>query len=463
MQALFDRQREAFRADPVPTADSRIADLRRLKQALLDHRETLADAVSRDFGCRAREETLLAELMPSVMGINLAVRRVRRWMRPRPRHVDLLLQPLAAWVQWQPVGVVGIIVPWNYPIFLALGPLTGALAAGNRALLKLSEFTPSVNEALRRTLAEAFAEDKVAVVTGDAAIGARFASLRFDHLLFTGNGEVGRRVMHAAADHLTPVTLELGGKSPLIVDDRVPLARVIDRVVFGKSLNAGQTCVAPDYVLCPEARVEEFVAAYRTAFVAMYPKLADNPQYTSIASDRQYARLQALLADARERGARVIEVNPAGEPLEAQRKMAPHLVLGADDGMRVMQQEIFGPILPVIGYRSLDDALRRIDSGPRPLALYLFSDDDELRRKVIADTRSGGVGLNEVVLHAGVDDLPFGGIGASGMGQYHGWEGFRTFSKPRGVIRKGRINTTALIYPPYGGWLQRMVFRLGLR
>jgi coniferyl-aldehyde dehydrogenase len=269
--------------------------------------------------------------------------------------------------------------------------------------------------------------------------------------------------MEAASANLTPVTLELGGKSPTIVDDAVPLEGIVDRIVFAKSLNAGQTCVAPDHVYVPEQRVEAFVAAYRRAFTAMYPRLGDNPHYTAIASDRQHARLRSLLADARAQGAAVTEINPAAEDLGASRKMAPHLLLGTTPAMRVMQQEIFGPLLPVIAYRSIDEVIRRINAGPRPLALYLFSDDRGLQQRVLRETRSGGVGFNEALLQAAVDDLPFGGIGASGMGEYHGEEGFRTFSKPRGVIRKGRLNSARLVYPPYGGWIQRLAFRLGLR
>jgi coniferyl-aldehyde dehydrogenase len=463
MRALFARQRDAYARDPLPAAGARRDDLRRVKRALLAHEVALAEAVSADFGGRAREETVLAELIPSAMGIDFAVRRLGRWMRPQRRRADLLLQPLGVRVVHQPLGVAGIIVPWNYPIYLALEPLTAALAAGNRAMLKLSEFTPRVNAVLQRLLAEALPEDKVAVVTGDAGVGAAFSALPFDHLLFTGNGQVARKVMQAAAGNLTPVTLELGGKSPLVLGPDVALGRVIDRIVFGKALNAGQTCVAPDHVYCPEARRDEFVVAYRQAFAAMFPRLRDNPQYTSIASDRQHARLQQMLADARAKGARVEVCNPAGEDFAGTRKMPLHLVLDPTEDMLCMRQEIFGPILPVLGYRSVDDAIRRIAAGPRPLALYVFSDDRALQRRFVEQTHSGAVGLNEVVLHAGVHDLPFGGVGESGMGQYHGQDGFRTFSKAKGVVRKGGLNSAKLVYPPYGSWLHRLIYRIGLR
>jgi len=360
---------------------------------------------------------------------------------------------------YQPLGVIGIIVPWNYPLYLAIGPLIGALAAGNRVMLKMSESTPATGQLLKALLAQIFSEDQVAVVLGEADVGIAFSRLPFDHLLFTGSTSIGRQVMRAAAENLTPVTLELGGKSPAIVSANVPLADAAERIAFGKTLNAGQTCVAPDYVLVPRARIEGFIEAYRQVIRRFYPQLSDNPDYTSIINPRQQARLQDYLDDAQARGARLLPLFEQSQ----DRRMPHHLLLDVTDEMRVMQDEIFGPLLPIVPYDDLEQALAYVNARPRPLALYYFGYDKAEQQTVLERTHSGGVCLNDTLLHVAQDDLPFGGVGPSGMGHYHGHEGFLTFSKAKGVFIKQRFNASRLIYPPYGKALQKLVYRLFIR
>ncbi|MHC5350702.1 coniferyl aldehyde dehydrogenase [Metapseudomonas furukawaii] len=459
LEALFQRQREAFRAHPMPSAEQRIQWLRSLAELISSERDALIAAVSSDFGNRSADETLLAEIMPSLHGIHYARKRLRKWMKPSRRAVGLAFQPAAARVVYQPLGVVGVIVPWNYPLFLAIGPLVGALAAGNRVMIKMSESTPATSRLLKDLLARIFPEDLVAVVEGEAEVGVAFSRQPFDHLLFTGATSIGRHVMRAAAENLTPVTLELGGKSPAIVSAEVPLADAAERIAFGKTLNAGQTCVAPDYVLVPEDRVDGFIEAYREVVQRFFPKLADNPDYTAIINERQLGRLKGYLADAEAKGAKLVPLFPEGE----DRRLPHTLVLNATDDMKLMQEEIFGPLLPVVPYRRIDDAFAYINARPRPLALYYFGYGKAEQQRVLHETHSGGVCLNDTLLHVAQDDMPFGGIGPSGMGHYHGHEGFLTFSKAKGVFIKQRFNAAKLIYPPYGKAIQKLVYRLFVR
>jgi coniferyl-aldehyde dehydrogenase len=456
---LFTRQRQAYAANPLPVVGQRLQWLKSLSELLLGEQETLIAAISQDFSNRSADETRLAELMPSLLGIKDARRHLKQWMKPSRRRVGLAFQPASARVVYQPLGVVGIIVPWNYPLFLAVGPMIGALAAGNRVMLKLSESTPATGELLKRLFARVFPEDLVAVVLGEAEVGMAFSSLPFDHLLFTGSTSVGRHVMRAAAENLTPVTLELGGKSPAIVSADVPLKDAAERIAFGKTLNAGQTCVAPDYVLVPHDRVEGFVEAYTQTVRAFYPTLADNPDYTAIINERQLARLNDYLEDARSKGARVISLFEQGQG----RRLPFSLLLDVSDEMSVMQDEIFGPLLPIVPYTDLAEALAYINHRPRPLALYYFGYDKGEQKRVLEQTHSGGVCLNDTLLHVAQDDLPFGGVGPSGMGHYHGREGFMTFSKAKGVFIKQRFNAARLIYPPYGKAILRWVYKLFIR
>ncbi|MDH0302668.1 MULTISPECIES: coniferyl aldehyde dehydrogenase [unclassified Pseudomonas] len=461
LQAAFDAQRQAFASNPMPSAAQRRQWLKSLREALLADQETLIASIDADFSGRSRDETSIAELMPSVMGLRDAEKQLGRWMRASRRKVGLAFQPASARVQYQPLGVVGVIVPWNYPLFLAIGPLTGALAAGNRVMLKLSESTPASGQALKNLIERVFPSDLVSVVLGEVEVGQAFARLPFDHLLFTGATSVGRHVMLAAAQNLTPVTLELGGKSPAIVSSDVPLDTAAERIAFGKTLNAGQTCVAPDYVLVPRERLAAFADAYRRAVHRFYPRLTDNPDYSAIINERQLGRLNHLLEDAREHGAQVLDLYP-DEPRQG-RHLPPHLLWDVNDSMQVMQDEIFGPLLPLVPYDRLDDALAYVNQRPRPLALYYFGYDREEQARVLRDTHSGGACLNDTLLHVAQDDLPFGGIGPSGMGHYHGHEGFLTFSKAKAVLAKQRFNAAKVIYPPYGKALQRLVCKLFIR
>ena len=461
LATTFALQRQAFASNPLPAAAQRRQWLKSLREALLQDQARLIAAIDADFSARSADETLLAELLPSVQGLRHAEKHLRRWMRPSRRQVGLAFQPASAQVRYQPLGVVGIIVPWNYPLFLAIGPLTGALAAGNRVMLKLSEATPASAAALRALLERVFPQDLVSVVLGDVDVGQAFSRLPFDHLLFTGATSVGRQVMLAAAQNLTPVTLELGGKSPAIVSTHVPLDSAAERIAFGKTLNAGQTCVAPDYVLVPRDRLDAFSDAYRRAVQRMYPRVADNPDYTAIINPRQLQRLQHLLDDATDKGAQILDLYP-DEPRQG-RRLPPHLLLDVNDDMQVMQDEIFGPLLPLVPYDTLDQALAYINQRPRPLALYYFGYDRAEQEHVLRQTHAGGVCLNDTLLHVAQDDLPFGGVGPSGMGHYHGHEGFLTFSKAKAVLAKQRLNAARLIYPPYGKALQRLVYKLFIR
>nr|WP_286945261.1 coniferyl aldehyde dehydrogenase [Pseudomonas sp. UBA6718] len=459
LEPLLAAQRAAYRANPMPSAEQRRAWLKALRELILGEKQALIEAVSRDFSNRAAEETLLAEIMPSLHGIDYASKHLGKWMKPSRRSVGLAFQPAAAKVVYQPLGVVGVIVPWNYPLYLAFGPLIGALAAGNRVMIKMSESTPATSQLVKDLLARVFPEDMVAVVLGEAEVGQAFSRLPFDHLLFTGATSIGKHVMRAAAENLVPVTLELGGKSPAIVSADVPLADAAERIAFGKTMNAGQTCVAPDYVLVPQDRLEGFVAAYRAAVQRFYPKLENNPDYTAIINERQLGRLKGYIADAEAKGAQLVPLFPGDQG----RRLAHSLVLNVSDEMKLMQEEIFGPLLPIVPYQRLDEAFAYINDRPRPLALYYFGYDKGEQQRVLHETHSGGVCLNDTLLHVAQDDMPFGGVGPSGMGHYHGHEGFLTFSKAKGVLIKQRFNAARLIYPPYGTAIQKLIQKLFIR
>ncbi|MGR8981228.1 MAG: coniferyl aldehyde dehydrogenase [Gammaproteobacteria bacterium] len=462
LNRIFNRQRQAFAQEPMPPLEERKRHLKTLKDLLLRHRNEIAQAISADFTARSPDETLLAEIMPCVRHIDYVLKRLRRWMAPSGRQVSLQFQPARAKVVYQPLGVVGIIVPFNYPVNLGIEPLIAALAAGNRAMIKVSEFTPRIAELLGEILHMGFEDDRVAVVSGELEFAKAFSELPFDHLLFTGSTPVGKHIMRAAAGNLTPVTLELGGKSPVIIGGDIRLDDVIDRIVFAKAVNAGQTCVAPDYVLLPRAMVRPFLDAYKTTFKRMYPAVNGNPDYTSIINQRHFQRLESWLLDAENKGARIEKVTE--ETIDdGTYRMAPYLITEVTDNMTIMQEEIFGPILPVVPYDSVDDALAYVTSRPRPLALYLFTWDKALQERVMAGTHAGSMAINEAFLQAGVDDLPFGGVGPSGMGQYHGHEGFLTMSKAKPVLIKGRLNSMKFLYPPYGQTIQKWILKFLLR
>jgi coniferyl-aldehyde dehydrogenase len=448
---ILARQRAAFLRDGPPPLKQRLVDLGKIRSAVLARRADIERAVDADFGHRSRHETAAMELMTLVQGIDYLHCNLRRFMAPARRRVALTFRFASARVEYQPLGVIGVIAPWNYPLSLALMPLATAIAAGNRAMLKPSEFTPETSRLLAAMLADTFPEEQVAVVTGDAAVGAAFASLPFDHLLFTGSTAVGRAVMRAASENLVPVTLELGGKSPVIVAPGHAHDRTAASIAFGKLANAGQTCIAPDYAMVHADETKAFVAAYGRAVEALYPDGPASVDYTSIINDRHFERLRRLVDDARARGAWIVEAGKRPETAPGRlRTFAPTLVLGATDDMAIMQEEIFGPVLPVLAYGEIDEAVAYVNAHPRPLALYYFGGDDAGRRKVLSRTTSGNVGINNTLMHYAQDDLPFGGVGASGMGAYHGLEGFRRMSHAKGIYAQGRWNAADLMRAPFG-------------
>ncbi|HNI73458.1 MAG TPA: coniferyl aldehyde dehydrogenase [Accumulibacter sp.] len=465
MASRFARLQAAARHDPNPAPAIREKRLHTLERLLRDEEAALIDAVGRDFGHRSPAESRLFELFPSHQALRHARRHLRRWMRPQRRPVGLWFQPARAEVRYSPLGAVGVMVPWNYPLYLAIAPLASALAAGNRALVKMSEFTPATATLFAELLARHFADDELSVVEGDAAVAQEFARLPFDHLLFTGSTAVGRSVMRSAAENLTPVTLELGGKSPAIIGPGLSdrhFVHAVERIVVGKCLNAGQTCIAPDYVLLPAGTEEAFVEQARRVFAVCYPDVVHSTDYSSVIDPRQYARLTALLDEARSAGTRVFELTPgvAADPL--RRRFPPVILLDPADDLRVMREEIFGPLLPVRTYSSLDEALAYVNRRPRPLALYYFDQRSANIERVLDGSVSGGVTVNDVILHIAQDELPFGGVGPSGMGRYHGFAGFKTFSVERAVFRQSRLSGIGLFKPPYGALFDRLT-RLMLR
>ncbi|MCD4501502.1 coniferyl aldehyde dehydrogenase [Chromobacterium vaccinii] len=458
----FTRLKTVARAAPCPSQETRKSWLNALERLIQENRQALVDAVNRDFGQRSSVETRLAELFPSLEGVRHARRHLKSWMKPRRRGVSLWFAPASASVHPQPLGVVGVVVPWNYPLFLAFGPIIAALAAGNRVMVKMSEYTPATGELLQRLARQHFGDDLLAVVNGGPELAQAFVRLPFDHLLFTGSTTVGRHVMRAAAENLTPVTLELGGKSPALVARGANLKRAAEAIVAGKMMNAGQTCVAPDYVLVNDKDCALLLDEVREAAKRAYPTLARNPDYSAIVNDRHYQRLRGWLEGAREAGARIDEINPAGEELAAVRKLPLTLVQRCPEDCALMQEEIFGPILPVVAYDKFDEALAYVNARPRPLALYLFDDDPLRIDRVLQETISGGVSVNDTLLHVVQEDLPFGGVGPSGMGHYHGREGFLTFSKLKPVFRQSRFSGAWLTRPPYGAaveWLLKLMLR----
>jgi coniferyl-aldehyde dehydrogenase len=445
LNAQLARLRAAHQRQ-TPDYAQRIGDLKRLRAAFKARLDDFVAAMSADFGRRSRHESLMSDGMTVLNEIDHLLRHLRGWMRPKKAAADWLFRPARTEVRYQPLGVVGIIAPWNYPLYLALNPLAVAIAAGNHVMLKPSEHTPRTSALLQQMLGAVFPDDRVVTVLGGPDVAGVFAALPFDHLFFTGSTAVGRKVMAAAAQNLTPVTLELGGKSPAIVAPDYPIDVAAERIAAGKFLNAGQTCIAPDYVLLPRAAIEPFVAAVKKYISQRYADLAANPDYTSIVNAGQYARLKSYLDQAHAAGARIIELAPGDA---GKRVLPPTLVLDARDDLALMQDEIFGPILPLVAVDSVDAATDYINARPRPLALYHFDNDKARTERVLERTIAGGVTVNDAVLHIVQNDLPFGGIGPSGMGQYHGRDGFLTFTKQKPVLYQARFSSSALLRPPY--------------
>lgn len=455
MRALFDAQFQASRAQPEVGLATRRDRIGRLQTLLEDHLDDWCEAVQADFGVRSRELTEVADLFVLRSMIGQARRELHRWMRPRRVPTPLYLQPASARIRRQPLGVVGVISPWNYPLQLSFGPALMALAAGNRVMLKPSELTPVTSALMARLVHKHFALDEFCVVNGDATVAAEFAGLPFDHLFFTGSTAVGRRVAEAAARHLTPTTLELGGKSPCIIDRSADLDAAALKIAHGKLLNAGQTCIAPDYLLLPRGQETAFERAWLAAVARLFPTLPGHPDYAAIISERHHERLQRLLDEARGQGGRVVQAAAPGG--HCARQMPPALVFDPPLDGGLMREEIFGPILPVLPCDSADEAIAFINARPRPLALYWFGQDGAARERVLARTVSGGVTVNDTLMHITHDGLPFGGVGESGWGSYHGEAGFLRFTHEKSELLQSRWAMGHLFYPPYGARLRRLM------
>ncbi len=462
MRRVLDKQRAAHLKDGPASAEKRIEWLDRAIGLLVGHKDAIADALREDFGHRSVHASLLTDVSGSIAPLKHAKANLKTWMKREKRKVSpaiLGLLGAKAYVEYQPKGTIGIISPWNFPVNLTFTPLAGVFAAGNRCMIKPSEFTPRTSDLMAKMFASVFDESEVAVFTGGADVGGAFSKLPFDHLLFTGATSIAYHVMKAAAENLVPTTLELGGKSPVIVGDSADMALTAKRVMMGKTLNAGQICLAPDYVMVPQEKQREFVKQAADTISAMFPTLKDNPDYTSVINQRHYDRLQGYLDDARAKGAEIVELNPAKEDFRQQpyHKIPPTLVLNPTDDMAIMKDEIFGPLLPVKTYNTVDEAIGYVNAHDRPLGLYYFGKDGAEQEKVLTRTTSGGVSVNDVVMHVSMEDLPFGGIGPSGMGAYHGIDGFRTFSHAKAVFQQASRDLTAMMRPPYGPTIQKML------
>ncbi len=463
LEKLLELQRSSFTASRPEPMSMRKDRIKRAMALLKDHGESLCKAMSADFGNRSIQQSMLTDIAGTIGAGKGALSHMDKWAKPSKRKVQFPLGLLGAKaeVRYEPKGVIGILSPWNFPVQLAFSPLMQVLAAGNRAMIKPSEFTERTSLLMAELVSEYFTPDEVAVVTGGPEVAAVFSSLPFDHLVFTGSTPTGRRVMQSAAENLVPVTLELGGKSPVVMGRSADFAKAGERIAMGKMLNAGQICLAPDYMIVPEEVETQAIAGVTNAAASMYPTVLENDDYASIVSDRHFERLQGLVEDARDKGAEVIEVNPAGEDFGSanQRKMPLTVLRGVNDDMTVMQEEIFGPVLPVKTYKAVDEAVDYVNEHDRPLGLYYFGEDKSEQERVLTRTISGGVTTNDVIFHVSMEDLPFGGVGPSGMGSYHAIEGFREFSHARAVYHQPKIDVAKLsgMKPPYGKALDKTI------
>ena len=457
MVNVLELQRTDFLKEGAVAFKTRVDRLERAINLLKSNEPRLIDAMSTDFGHRSMHQSLFTDIAGSIGPLRIAQKQLKNWMRPEKRKAGpfpLNLLGAKARIDYQPLGVVGLISPWNFPVNLTFAPLAGILAAGNRCMIKPSEYTPATSEAMTEMFPTAFDRTEIAVITGGPETGATFSGLPFDHLLFTGATSIAYHVMRAAAENLVPVTLELGGKSPVEVSRSADLQKTTDSIMTGKMLNAGQICLAPDYVFVPEESIEEFVEASVRSVSRMYPTLLDNPDYTSVINRRHFDRLSGYVNEARERGTRVTEINPANEDFTQQPhyKIPPTLIIDPPNDLQLMEDEIFGPVLPVKSYRNVDDTIQEINDRPRPLGLYYYGHDSQEEERVLSRTTSGGVTVNDVVMHVAQEDLPFGGVGPSGMGSYHGIDGFKRFSHAKAVFTQSRLNVAefAGLRPPYG-------------
>ena len=457
MQAALHAQRNAFLAEGEVSAETRVDRIDRAINVLVKHAERISEALNADFVCRPRQVNMMTDISGSIGSLKHCRKHLRSWMKPerRPSMFPLGLLGGRSHIRYQPKGVVGIIAPWNFPVSMVFQPLAGILAAGNRAMIKPSEFTPETSALIAEIIAEAFAPEEVTTVTGGPEVGQAFTALPFDHMIFTGATSIARHVMTAAARNLVPLTLELGGKSPVVISRSADIEQAVQRVMLGKTLNAGQICLAPDYLLVPEEKLQSVIDIATASVAAMYPSLLANEQYTSVINGRHRTRLNHYLDNARELGHTVIPLNPASEDFSGEdcTKIPPTLIVSPSDESLCMQEEIFGPLLPIRTYKNFDDTIAYINSKPRPLAAYLFTNDATEESEFLARTTSGGACINDVIMHIMQEDLPFGGIGPSGMGSYHGLEGFKTFSHAKSVYKQPtRFHITKLagLLPPYG-------------
>ena len=460
LESSLHLQRKAYFADPTPDFEQRKADLLALKRMISENSDDLIDAINKDYGSRSRHETLLAEVIFVLDGIHFAIKNLKKWMKTQRRHIDITMYPGAKnRVIPQPLGVVGIIVPWNFPLQLGFAPLTYVFAAGNRAMIKMSENSRHLCHLLIKLVPDYFPPEKLAFFEETGSVGIEFSKLPLDHLIFTGSGATGKAVMAAAARNLTPVTLELGGKSPAVIAPDYPMKKAVERIMFAKQFNAGQVCVNVDYIFVPEDRVDKFVDTAR-AWVSKHCPDISSPDYTAIIDQRSFERLTESLADAKQRGATLVNLSKGQEPDPESRKFPLHLVLNTTPDMVLVQREIFGPIMPVIPYKDPQEILDYINKGDRPLAFYPFTKDAKLQQFYLDRVMSGGVCVNDALLHPGQHDLPFGGVGASGMGHYHGYEGFATFSKLRPVFYQAGFSALKFLAPPYGKFADKMLSSL---
>ena len=456
MLADLHAQRAAFTAELPVSAAARKDRLQRAIAMIVDHGEAFCQALSEDFGHRSTDQSMMTDIVSSLHPLKHAIKQLDRWMKPERRKPAFPLGLLGAkaHVEYQPKGVIGIISPWNFPVQLTMGPMAGAFAAGNRVMVKSSEYTPSVAALFEEIGPKYFAAEEALFYSGGPDVGQAFAGLPFDHLIFTGATSIGKHILHAAADNLTPVTLELGGKSPTIIGRSANLETATQRIALGKMLNAGQICLAPDYLMVPREKEADIVAGMTKAVSVMYPTLLENPDYTSVINARHRDRLTAYLEDAKAKGADIVEVNPANEDFGAsnRNKMPLYLVRNPTDDMKVMQEEIFGPVLPIKTYDRIEETIAYVNAHDRPLGLYYFGQDAQEQRQVLDKTISGGATVNDVIFHVSMEDLPFGGVGPSGMGSYHGYDGFKTFSHAKSVYQQPKINVAKLagLLPPYG-------------
>ena len=464
MQEALQAQRDSYLQEGAVSAETRIDRIDRAIDVLVRYGEKVSDALNSDFTCRPREVNLLTDVIGSVGSMKHAKKHVRKWMKPekRPTIFPLNLLGGRSRIEYQPKGVVGVVAPWNFPVSMVFQPMACILAAGNRVMVKPSEFTPATSEVIAEMIADGFDPTEATVITGGPDVGQAFSSLPFDHMIFTGATGIARHIMAAASRNLVPVTLELGGKSPVIISRSADIDKALQRVMLGKTLNAGQICLAPDYLMVPEEKLNDVIEAAQKAVAEMYPKLLDNEQYTSVVNERHYQRLNGYLKEAEERGEKVIPINPGNEDFSNQEnsfKIPPTLVSEPAEDLAMMEEEMFGPVLPIRTYKNFDETIDYINAKPRPLAAYYFGEDKAEEEAMISRTTSGGVCVNDVIMHIMQEDLPFGGIGPSGMGNYHGIEGFKTFSHAKSIYRQTSVNVAKLggMLPPYGSSTEKTI------